>query len=48
MIIAECDMIILVHRGTHRWIKGASIYDARKIFGILDPPLSAFGTDLQY
>ena len=32
-------------KATH---KGASIYDVRKIFGILDPPLSAFGTDLQY
>ena len=30
--------------------KGASIYDVRKNFGIFDPlpPLSAFGTDLQY
>ena len=30
--------------------KGSSIYDVRKIFGILDPlpPLFAFGTDLQY
>ena len=29
--------------------KEASIYDVRKIVGILDPlPLSAFGTDLQY
>ena len=27
---------------------GASIYDVSKIFGILDPPLSAFGTNLQY
>ena len=30
--------------------QGSSIYDIRKIIGILDPlpPLSAFGTDLQY
>ena len=30
--------------------KGPSIYDVCKIFGIFDPlpPLSAFGTDLQY
>ena len=29
---------------------GPSIYDARKILGFFDPlpPLSAFGTDLQY
>ena len=31
-------------------LKRSSIYDVRKIIGILDPlpPLSAFGTDLQY
>ena len=30
--------------------KGPSIYDVRKILGFFDPlpPLSAFGTDLQY
>ena len=28
--------------------QGASIYDVRKVFGILDPPLFAFRTDLQY
>ena len=30
--------------------KGPSTYDVRKISGFLDPlpPLSAFGTDLQY
>ena len=31
-----------------RFHLGASVYDVCKIFGILDPPLSAFGTDLQY
>ena len=46
---AEREGSMLV-KGTDRNGLGASIYDVRKIFGILDPfpPLSAFGTDLQY
>ena len=28
--------------------EGPSIYDVRKILVFLDPPVSAFGTDLQY
>ena len=30
------------------YTKGPSIYDVRKILGFFDPPLSAFGTDLQH
>ena len=35
---------------TARYGKGPSIYDVCKILGFFDtlPPLSAFGTDLQY
>ena len=29
-------------------LRGPSIYDVRNILGFFDPPLSAFGTDLQY
>ena len=36
--------------GLDRLIKGPSIYAVRKSLGFFDPlpPLSAFGTDLQY
>ena len=37
-------------QGAGQCLKGPSIYDVRIILGFFDPlpPLSAFGTDLQY